>query len=369
MTDTHDVSILERLGLGSDGWMATDHLPLTEDEALGLVDERWGIEAVAIGRLATEKDDSFFLDTRDGQKLVLKVSNPNERPDEVDLEVELTRHVASTGLVPVPRYRESVDGDALIRVTDTDGRQRLARLMTRIEGIPLDSTYSTSSERFLIGEALANLRAATSTFEHPADRRLCVWDVCNLPGLEPLLGEVSDIDQRRLLDAAFARFVDITGSWLPAIRKQLLHNDFSKSNLIVDHNADDFIRAVIDFGDAVHTAVAVDVSTALLNQLPRNITAPSEDIFADGRDVLRGYLNVADLTDVELALIPHLVMGRVVLRALITLHRAVVMPRNSAYILRNTDQGWAQLRWFLDRHPDEISALFSSVSVTSEGSS
>ena len=42
-------------------------------------------------------------------------------------------------------------------------------------------------------------------------------------------------------------------------------------------------------------------------------------------------------------------MGRVIARALITLHRAEKMPHNRTYILRNTEPGWAQLAWFLER--------------------
>src|SRR5262245_50311393 len=364
MTHTNNLSLLERLGLTIDGGMATDHRALSEESAAGVVREQWGLDARHLRRVATEKDDSFFVDTRDGQRLVLKVSNPNECPDEVDFEVELTRHVASTQLVPVPRYLDSLGGGLLARVAEPEGRTRLARLMTRIDGTALDSTYSTSAERHRIGETLAHLRIATSTFAHRADRRIYAWDVCNLPGLGSLLADVSDAGQRGLVEEGFTRFVDVAADRLPKLRKQVLHNDFSKSNLIVDHDTDHFINAVLDFGDSVHTAVAVDVSTALLNQLPRDIGADMDhDILADGRDVLRGYLQVTDLTDEELELIPHLVMGRVVLRALITLHRAAVMPRNAEYILRNTGPGWAQLRWFLHRHPDELSALLSSYSA------
>ena len=121
-----------------------------------------------------------------------------------------------------------------------------------------------------------------------------------------------------------------------------------------------FLTGVIDFGDAVRTAVAIDVSTALVNQLPRDAAEnPVEDLFAAGRDVLRGYLRYADLTDEEMALVPHLVMARAVARALITIRRAELFPHNTTYILRNTEQGWAQLEWFLARDPEEISRTFT----------
>jgi len=73
---------------------------------------------------------------------------------------------------------------------------------------------------------------------------------------------------------------------------------------------------------------------------------------------LRGYLRVADLTDEELSLLPHLVMARVVARALLTIWRARLFPDNAPYIMRNTDQGWQQLAWFMARSMDRISNEF-----------
>ena len=98
----------------------------------------------------------------------------------------------------------------------------------------------------------------------------------------------------------------------------------------------------------------------LLAELPRDAAEnPVDDLFADGRDIVRGYLRRADLTDEELALIPHLTMARVVVRALITTRRAQLFPHNVRYIMRNTEQGWAQLDWFLARTVDQISATFA----------
>jgi len=171
---------------------------------------------------------------------------------------------------------------------------------------------------------------------------------------------VIDPRQREVLAAGMARFVSIE-SRLTALPTQVLHNDFSRSNIVVDHASPAFVTGIIDFGDAVRTAVAIDVSTALLNQLPRDAAQnPVEDLFADGRDLLSGYLRQASLSDEELALVPHLVMARAVARALITLWRARLFPENATYILRNTEQGWAQLDWFLARSMDEVSETLLS---------
>jgi Ser/Thr protein kinase RdoA (MazF antagonist) len=193
-----------------------------------------------------------------------------------------------------------------------------------------------------------------ASFAHPADSRRLAWDVRHVAELEPLLDEITDAPRRSRLEAGLERLSGLAGR-VAALRTQVLHNDFSTSNLLVDGAGGRRLTGVIDFGDAVRTAVAVDVSTALLNQLPRNAD-PTTDLFAHGRDVLRGYLALTDLTDEELTLVPHLVMARVIARALITTLRARLQPSNRTYILRNTEQGWAQLEWFLRRPVDEVSA-------------
>lgn len=353
---TTSPSVLEQLGLGDDGHFARGHVPMPESEAEDHVRAHWRIIGSA-RRLATEKDDTFLLRCGDGARYVVKFSNPLDPVDEVDFEVKLTQHAAEFASgVAVPHYLVGDTGEPLVEVCDHAGQTRLTRLMTYIAGVPLDSTESTADERVQIGIALARLRHATSTFDHPAARRLYVWDVRNLPGLEPLIAEVADPRQRQMLEAGYGRYLDIADR-VTALRSHVLHNDFSKSNIMVDHEAANFVQGIIDFGDAAHTAIAVDVSTALLNQLPRLEAGRRVpvDLFAQGRDVLRGYLEYADLTESELAVIPHLVMGRIVARALITLRRAALIPGNTDYIMRNTAQGWAQLRWFLDRIPDDVS--------------
>jgi Ser/Thr protein kinase RdoA (MazF antagonist) len=106
----------------------------------------------------------------------------------------------------------------------------------------------------------------------------------------------------------------------------------------------------------VRTHVVVDASTAVLNQL---MPVGTDDMFDRARDLVAGYLAVADLDPTELRLLPHLVMARVIARALITTWRAAQFPANARYIMRNTAQGWSQLGYFLERSAEEVEATFA----------
>jgi len=346
--------------------LATDHEVLAESAAVELAERYWALTGSA-SRLATEKDDTFLVDAGTDGSYILKVSNASESAAEIDFQCALMAHVADSAVGElVPRLVSSVDGQTLVPVDGSDG-QRLARVMTFMPGTPLDRCDSSASQRECIGEVLAMLRHATRSFVHPADQRLLPWNVVTLPALEPLLDVIEDSAQRDLLARGLTRFNEVVAPVLPALRTQVLHNDFSKSNLIVDHDSPRFVTGVLDFGDSVKAPIAVDVSTALLNQLPSDLAEhPQDDIFMAGYDLLRGYLRYADLTDLELEIVPHLAMGRTITRALITNYRAALIPGNVDYILRNTEQGWAQLDWFLEREPAEISALFERDNIIEE---
>ncbi len=354
-----NVQVEGRKALDLEGAIGSGFVNMDAPEAARHALRHFGVQG-RLTRFATEKDDTFRIDGEDGRRHVLKVANPREAHAELDFQTRLLEHIAAVdpGL-PVPRVRSAQNGEAIVTITDDAGQDRYMHLLAYLEGTPLEHVPTQAAQREALGAVLARLRLATADFAHPADGRAIAWDIQHLPELGGLLDEVADPGRRAALGEGFARF----GALVPrvrALRQQVLHNDFNASNTVVDPAQPGFVTGIIDFGDAVRTAVAIDVSTALLAQLPRDMAQhPDQDMFAHARDLLRGYLAVAALTDEERALLPHLVMGRIVARGLITLWRAARMPHNATYVLRNTEPGWGQLDWFLRRSPDAVSAVFS----------
>lgn len=342
-----------------DSELSAPYVNVSDAEAVQIAQRYFGLQG-RVERFATEKDDTFRVDASDGRKFVLKIANPSEDERELAFQVELMLHVARVAPdLPIPRIWPDIEGRTLFKIQTESGSMRFVRLMSFMAGTPLDRTSASPLQRERIGELLAQLRLATASFSHEADSRVLAWDVSHLMKLRHLLAHVANPAHRYSAEACLARFEAIVPA-LKGSRTQVLHNDFNTSNIVVDHAAPGFVTGIIDFGDAVRTAVAVDVSTALMNQLPRNPPADLDvDIFEPARDIIRGYLRHADLTNHELALIPHLAMGRVVTRALLTTWRSQLFPENSAYILRHTGPGWYHLDWFLHRSIDQISDLLS----------
>lgn len=346
---------MSSINLLSAGGLATPFRSIPIEEALAVLDAQYG-KTGTLRRLDTEKDDTFRLATPKGDRFIVKFSNPDENPDELSLQTDLLDHLSrvDSGL-PVPRVMRNRDGQGFFTIIDSHSQSRMVRMLTYLEGTPLDQIDPNPEERFRLGATLARLRQAMAGFSHPHEAREIAWDVQHLPKLAFLLDGVTDSDHRAMLIEGMARFRQIEGK-LRTCRCQVLHNDFNRSNVVADRGKPGFVTGVIDFGDALRTYIVVDLSTALLAYLePEGGPA----MFDRGRDLLDGYLSVADLTTDELEVLPHLIMARVIARALITTWRAAQFPENEPYIMRNTHQGWKQLHQFLSLPLDEISRTFA----------
>ncbi|WP_241151812.1 phosphotransferase, partial [Pseudomonas viridiflava] len=74
------------------------------------------------------------------------------------------------------------------------------------------------------------------------------------------MSHVPELALRQLLEKALNRFLDIEGL-IAGCRKQVLHNDFNTSNIVIAPHNPTSVSGIIDFGDTVKTAIAIDVST------------------------------------------------------------------------------------------------------------
>ncbi|MFS3136394.1 phosphotransferase [Gluconacetobacter sacchari] len=342
------------------GDLGSTFVSIARDEAIDILKRFYGLTA-SVARLETEKDDTFRVTPACGDSLILKIANPAEDPAEIEAQAALLTFLERTAPhLPTPRVMAGREGAAIVTFQDRAGQTRRARVMTYLPGQPLDRLDAGAALRRDVGRMLGRLRLAMAAFDHPGCHRVLAWDVRHVTKLAPLLDHVHDQRRREALAEAMRRLTGLSQR-IAGLRRQVVHNDFNRSNLIIRDDGGPRLGGIIDFGDIVHTAIAIDVSTAVVNQLPRTLDgAFRDDLFRDARDVVRGYLAAADLDDEELRLIPHLAMARIVVRSLISLYRAALLPHNARYILRNTEPGWAQLDWLLKRDPDRLSARFLS---------
>lgn len=306
-----------------------------EREAEAVVADRYGIAATA-ARLPGEKDDNFLVQAGTGAWL-FKVFHADERPELIDLATQVLLYVEEGDPeLPIERVVPSSDGELEVSFAAAEGPERTGRLTTFLPGRALGEVEVDSGLRAQLGATLARLAVALEGFGHPADTRELVWDLRYSDGLVELLDEIPPDEDSELLRVVLERFGERVLPRLEQLRAQVVHNDFTNSNVLVDAAG---VSGVIDFGDLLRTQLVNDLAIAATQHI-----GVGRDPFGPALDVIAGYCSVTPLTAEEASLMLDLVRTRLAAVIAVTTWRAHRFPENQEYILRVTALARARLR-------------------------
>ena len=294
---------------------------------------RYGLDATA-EPLVSERDQNFRLTDASGAAWVLKVSNAAEDRGVVEMEVAAVEWIASVdpGL-PVPVARPALDGSA-VTTTVVDGASHLVRLLPLLPGrsaAPAELDHAAVTH---VGEVVGRIGLALRGFFHPSAGRTIWWDQRHLPDLARRVSLTDGPERRELLGRVLERFQRRVVPALPTLRSQLIHNDVTLDNLLLD--GDDRVTGIIDFGDMAHTALILDVPATL-----QSLVRDREDLFEVTDAFVAGYASVLPLEEAEAQLLGDLLAGRMAQTILISAWRMPQHPDNE-YI-----RGWAGPAWEL----------------------
>lgn len=296
-------------------------VPLELDFVEALVRERFGLPTRAT-RLTGDRDENFRLEAADSPGYVLKVLPPAESAEAAGLLPAVLTHLERTAAdLPVPRVVRTREGQTQLTFNDAGGGIRIATLCTYLPGKLLMSTTRSRSQQRACGQLLARLGGALRTFDHVAARREVVWDIAQVPKLATVIPRVPGLPQREFLQHFVDRFAVEISPRLARLRHQFVHNDFNARNILVDPDDESRVVGIIDFGDAVHTALVADVAVGVTGQLATPETA--QDAI---REFVDAYCEVEPLLQEELALLNTLIAGRTVLNAVLTAARRAAGP-------------------------------------------
>jgi 4-aminobutyrate aminotransferase-like enzyme/Ser/Thr protein kinase RdoA (MazF antagonist) len=214
------------------------------------------------------------------------------------------------------------------------GARHLVRMIPYLPGAIMQPGELDERSLREIGSVVARLARALRGFFHPAAGRVIEWDQKHLLELASHAALVSDPSRRALLERALERFTRRVAPALPSLRAQVIHNDVTLDNLLLD--AAGTVTGIIDFGDMAHTATVLDVPATL-----QSLVREREDLFAVAAAFLPGYTSVLPLEDQEADLLGDLLAGRMTQTILISAWRTRQFPEND-YIT-----GWAEPAWAL----------------------
>ena len=187
---------------------------VTTGDAVRIAAQMFGIQARAAIDLGSERDRTFALLGSDDQRLaILKVSNPSEDPEVLDMEAEAALHVAAvdpelgmalpwrTAATGTPGTAQPGDDPALLRAEWSHGE--MAHWVRAYDVLPGRSWIAAIDlgDAALIawGDTTARLALALRAFTHPRARRTMLWDVQHALASRTMLEHIRDPGERALV--------------------------------------------------------------------------------------------------------------------------------------------------------------------------
>ena len=329
----------------------------SDQHVLDILREHYGLEG-ELKDLASERDQNFLVVASNGEKHLLRVSNQLEDPAITNFQTSAFQHVEKTAPdLMVSRVIPNLNGDAEPTVTDGDGVKYIVRLFSWVEGTALicvpSSKQPDNAEE--MGRLGARMAIALKDFQHPAMNNKLLWDVKNAGNLENLLEKVDDETLHKLVNDQMERFKSYVRPTLNKLPSQVVFNDMSPRNIIVDPENPANFSGFIDFGDMVCTARIIDVAVACVYWVN-----DSEDPLHDVALFLKGYNQLQPLQEEELKVLLDVMLSRTMMQVLIYFWRAEMFPENREYIIQNLPQARRTLEQLSTLDRNEVKQKFQN---------
>jgi len=238
--------------------------------------------------LDSERDQNFRLHTKDGSEWVLKIANPAENPALLDMQTQALLHIARVDpSLAIPRVKATPDGalSCEMESQEIDGQRFIARVLSFLPGQLLDQATLHPALGRDVGAMTARLARALRGFFHPAARHELLWDLTQAPGLRARTHHIEEPARRRVVEEVLDHFEAEVLPQLQKQRAQVIHNDVSGMNTLVDGNR---VTGVVDFGDLIHAALVCDLAVPiaeLTREHPDPIAAAAERRLANGEAI------------------------------------------------------------------------------------
>jgi 4-aminobutyrate aminotransferase-like enzyme/Ser/Thr protein kinase RdoA (MazF antagonist) len=311
--------------LESDNVLDTAPPRLSPDEVQRLLADHWGLEPVPTAPLPSERDLNVLVDGR----YVLKVANPAERAEVVDMENAGLAHArrVAPGL-PLPRLVDSRSG-AVVTVVEASGRSCLARLLTVVPGRSLEGSPITLDLAEQVGALAARTCVALQGLFHPAAARELDWDVRRAPAVLAADGILDRLGEQGGILAPYLDRLAAAAEATRGLPSGLQHADVTLTNVLVDGGT---VSGLIDFGDMHHTAAVCDLAVTLTSVLRNTAEEQPYDVWALTAATLLGYQRHRLLTPGEVDVLGDLVVARLGLTLAIAARRLPAQAGNAEYI-------------------------------------
>ncbi|MDP9301624.1 MAG: phosphotransferase [Actinomycetota bacterium] len=334
---------------------------VTLEEAPAVASRFFGVEG-SFSRLVSERDKNFLVEEPDGTRFVLKIHNTADGPTLVEMQTQALLHIAAADpSIPIQRVNPTLGGDPYVLLKRPDGSTHIVRMLTYVPGKRVQAGDLSLRAIEGFGASAAGVARALQNFSHPGAQRPLLWDIKQGAALRPLLVHIADPERRDLADHWLSRFEEeVLPGWIGTLRTQVIHNDLTLDNVLFAE--DGSVSGVVDFGDAVQTALVCDLAMLLAS-----LIGDRADPFEVATAAIRGYHSVTRLGRDELHVLADLIAMRAVANVAVSAWRTQLYPDNAAYISSWDAGSWVILQTFRETGIHEVRRAFATTAYPHRG--
>ncbi len=319
------------------------HIPT--QQAATWAQQHYGITGT-LTPLPGELDLNFRIDTP-AHTYLLKISRPDADADYLDFQQAILQHVAQRNTdITSPHVLPDNNGHYRSTVQDAAGHTRHIRLLTWVPGRLWSSVHPVSDDLLhSLGQQAGQITQALQGFDHPAAHRHMDWDLARAEWTTAHLSlfPPSHRETVRYFQTLYQAFPPRYHQ----LRKSVIHNDANDNNIIVTEQLlTPHVRAIIDYGDAIHTNTIHDLATAIAYAVMHK-----PDALAAAIPLVAGYHSTFPLQTDELPFLYTLVAMRLVISVTKSAINRQKEPDNE-YLLISEKAAWEVLDNWQRINPD-----------------
>lgn len=260
--------------------------------------------------LKSEFDQMYRCEVRPHEEYIIRISGSLDG-EALDFQRAVLATIAKSdpGL-PIPRLVPSRLGNTVEYILSNTSTNAV-RVFTCLNGIPVRDTGKSSIQLELLGKTLARLDKALSTVTHSSQGNTRLWDLRRATSLRPLVDLAQSTSKRRLLNSVLDEADSIVNPRMSSLRQQVIHADYNGKNVLVNPQNPSQVAGIIDFGDAVRTALVAEISFAICRYS-----------LEDAARMLGAYHSINPLSRTEIETIYHIVCTRLCMASLVQTWRS-----------------------------------------------
>ncbi len=281
--------------------------------------------------LYSDRDQNFLIHSESNQKFILKISNPAERLEILELQNKATLCI---------RSREPNLGIPLqigeIKEFNKDGKTYFVRLVEYLDGQLLKDSLVGNTAHEKLGIFLGTFSHSLDGFFHSTADREFEWDVRATELIKSRLDYLKSKSDIKTITHFLNEYENNVLPKVIDLKMAVIHNDGNDHNILVDENGE--TTGIIDFGDMVYSYQAAEPAVCMAY-----LGLEKEDAFTPMAQVLKGYHSCFSLNNSELKSVIYLVCIRLCISVTMSAWRMKLFPENK-YLAVSQKPAWDLLR-------------------------